>query len=175
MGDGITIRPIEPGDADGQIAVFEEVAAEGRWLGTELPIDAERQAGIRASATSPTDDEFTVVAMSDERVIGFSRVSVDRGRGHLGMAIVDGFRGQGVGRQLLDGCIDWARDHGAHKIDLEVWPHNTAARQLYERAGFVIEGRRRRHWRRANGELWDSFEMSLVLDETSPGSPHGTG
>ena len=63
----------------------------------------------------------------------------------------------------------------AHKIDLEVWPHNTAARRLYERAGFVIEGRRRRHWRRDNGQLWDTIEMSLLLDEASPGSPHDEG
>ena len=82
------------------------------------------------------------------------------------------FRGQGLGRKLLDECIAWSGDYGAHKIDLEVWPHNTAARRLYERAGFVVEGRRRRHWRRNSGELWDSIEMSLVLDETSAGSPH---
>ena len=55
--------------------------------------------------------------------------------------------------------------------DLEVWPHNAAARRLYERAGFVIEGHRRRHWRRNSGQLWDSIEMSLILDEASPDSP----
>jgi RimJ/RimL family protein N-acetyltransferase len=52
-----------------------------------------------------------------------------------------------------------------------VWPHNAAARRLYERAGFVIEGHRRRHWRRNSGQLWDSIEMSLGLDEESSGSP----
>lgn len=173
MPDRITIRPIEPGDADDFLAVFEEVAREGRWIGTELPIDAERQTRIRGSAASPADDQFTVVALSGGRVIGFSQVHVDRGHSRLGMAIVDGYRGQGIGAQLLDACVTWSRDHDAHKIDLEVWPHNATARRLYERAGFVVEGRRRRHWRRANGELWDSIEMSLVLDESSPGSPHG--
>jgi len=34
MGDAVTIRLIEPGDADGYLAVFETVAAEGRWIGT---------------------------------------------------------------------------------------------------------------------------------------------
>jgi putative acetyltransferase len=55
-------------------------------------------------------------------------------------------------------------------VTLELWPHNRAARRLYERAGFVEEGRRRRHYRRRSGELWDSVVMGLVLDETSPGS-----
>ncbi len=30
-----------------------------------------------------------------------------------------------------------------------------------------------RHYRRANGELWDALVMGLVLDEVSDGSPHG--
>jgi putative acetyltransferase len=168
----VTIRPIEPRDVDAYIGVFEEVAAEGRWIGTELPIPPARIDRLRSSATMPTDDQFTAVAVAGDEVVGFAHVSIDRGRGYLGMAIVGASRGLGIGRRLLEPCIDWARDVGAHKLDLEVWPHNTAARRLYERAGFVVEGRRRRHWRRRNGELWDSIEMSLVLDETSPGSPH---
>jgi RimJ/RimL family protein N-acetyltransferase len=169
----VIVRPIESGDADGFIAVFESVAAEGRWIGTELPIGDDRKARLRASAEQPSDQAWTLVAVDGDRVVGFAHVDVDRGRSYLGMALLREFRGQGLGRQLLDGCVDWSRRAGAHKIDLEVWPHNTAARRLYEGAGFVVEGRRRRHWRRNSGELWDSIEMSLVLDETSPGSPYG--
>jgi len=172
MGDAVTIRLIEPGDADGYLAVFETVAAEGRWIGTELPIDAPRQSRIRAAATAPADNQFTVVAVAEERVVGFAQVDVDAAIPISAWRSSADFRGQGLGRKLLDECIAWSGDYGAHKIDLEVWPHNTAARRLYERAGFVVEGRRRRHWRRNSGELWDSIEMSLVLDETSAGSPH---
>ena len=170
MSDAVTVRPIQPADADGYLAVFESVAAEGRWIGTELPIDAEQAARIRAVATDPPTGSFATVAVTANAVIGFAHVGIDRGRAHLGMAILDGHRGEGIGRRLLDQCIDWSLGQGAHKIDLEVWPHNEAARRLYERAGFVAEGRRRRHWRRNSGELWDSIEMSLVLDDHSPGS-----
>ena len=172
MAEPVTIRPIEPADADSYFAVFEAVAAEGKWIGTEVPIEPERVTRLRASATAPRDDEFTAVAVADGRIVGFARVAIDIQRAHLGMAILDGHRGAGIGTRLLDTCIDWTRGTDAHKLDLEVWPHNSAARRLYERAGFIVEGRRRRHWRRDNGELWDSIEMSLVLDETSPGSPH---
>jgi len=175
MNDGVTIRPIEPGDADGYLAVFGTVAAEGRWIGTELPIQADQEARIRQAAVNPAEGQFTSVAVSRDQVVGFAHVNIDRGHSRLGMAIIDGYRGQGIGRALLDVCVEWSRDYGAHKIDLEVWPHNAGARRLYERAGFVVEGRRRRHWRRNNGELWDSIEMSLLLDETSPGSPNEGG
>ncbi len=66
----------------------------------------------------------------------------------------------------------WARESGLHKVDLGVWPHNTAAIALYRCRGFTIEGRRHRHYRRANGELWDVVTMGLVLDTHSPGSSH---
>jgi RimJ/RimL family protein N-acetyltransferase len=44
-----------------------------------------------------------------------------------------------------------------------VFVHNTAAIALYRKFGFVEEGRRVKHFRRANGELWDAFEMGLLL------------
>jgi putative acetyltransferase len=168
----VAVRPIAPSDADGYLAVFEAVAAEGRWIGTEAPMDDDRKARIRAAIERPSDQSCTLVAVDGDQVVGFAHVDLERGRGHLGMALLADYRRRGLGKQLLDGCVDWARRAGAHKIDLEVWPHNTAARRLYEGAGFVIEGHRRRHWRRSSGELWDSIEMSLVLDEESPGSPY---
>ena len=74
----------------------------------------------------------------------------------------------GNARQLEEA----ARDLGAHKVALQVWPHNEAARRLYLRHGFVEEGLLRRHYPRRNGELWDAVIMGLILDETSPGSPY---
>ena len=88
------------------------------------------------------------------------------------MYLVDGYRGMGLGSQLLTAAIDLARDAGAHKICLEHWLHNAAAAGLYEKHGFEHEGVRRRHYRRDDGSLWDCVSMGLVLDETSPGSPY---
>ncbi len=36
-----------------------------------------------------------------------------------------------------------------------------------ERSGIVEEGRRVKHYRRANGELWDSLVMGLPLADSS--------
>ena len=71
------------------------------------------------------------------------------------------------GRLLLDRALGWARARDdLHKVTLQVWPHNQAALALYRRAGFLVEGYRHAHWRRANGELWDVVEMGLVLDRS---------
>ena len=85
------------------------------------------------------------------------------------------WRGRGVGSTLLESCINWAKEHGAHKLSLEVWPHNIAAIALYRKFGFEHEGLQMRHYRRRSGQLWDAITMGLVLDTTSPGSPFKLG
>jgi putative acetyltransferase len=169
----VTVRRQRADEADALIAMFEAVAAEGRWIGTEAPLSDERKAVLREHAENPPDTSVTFVADAGDRLVGWVWVGLGTHRRiDLGMAVIDGWRGRGVGSQLMEAAIDWSKGKDAHKIELEVWPHNTSALRLYEKFGFVAEGRLRRHWRRANGELWDSIPMGLVLDETSPGSPH---
>ena len=53
------------------------------------------------------------------------------------LAVLPPYRGQGVGRQLLDAVERKARDMGCCKVTLEVLENNHPARQLYESAGFA--------------------------------------
>jgi len=79
------------------------------------------------------------------------------------MMVAAGWRGRGVGSALVAAAIDWARAQGMHKLSLSVFPHNAAAIALYRKFGFVEEGRRVRHLRRASGALWDLIDMGLLL------------
>ena len=85
------------------------------------------------------------------------------GFGEIGMMVASGWRGRGVGTALVTAAEAWAREHGLHKLALSVFPHNQAAIGLYRKCGFVEEGHRVRHYRRASGELWDSIIMGLPL------------
>ncbi len=170
----VLIRPATSDDWGGYRAAFESVAAEGRWIGTELPIDWDaRQPGFGAIVAG--DRHLLLLATTEgpgEMIVGWGYAEhAASGQAHLGMGIVDGYRSAGLGTRLLGGVIEWARQQGAHKVVLEVWPHNARAIGLYEKLGFVIEARYRRHWRRRDGSLWDSLAMGLVLDETAPGGP----
>jgi DNA-binding MarR family transcriptional regulator/GNAT superfamily N-acetyltransferase len=66
-------------------------------------------------------------------------------------------RGLGVGVRLVDECIRFARRAGYKKITL--WTHSvlTAARHIYQKAGFrLMRTERHRSWGRAVvGEHWD--------------------
>lgn len=166
------VRPATAADLDTYLALFEAVAAEGLWLGAEAPVDRDRvRARAEASLTAP--DAELLLAVEGEQVVGAMNLRAEDGIVSFGMFVVDGHRGRGVGRSLLDAGIGWAVDTiGAHKVTLEVWPHNQAALALYRSAGFEVEGRLRRQYRRDSGELWDCVLMGLVLDQASAGSPH---
>jgi RimJ/RimL family protein N-acetyltransferase len=167
----VDLRKVEPEDFEAIKAVYESIAAEGRWIGAELPVDWEARRPIwEAAWTDPR--WFVLLALVDGEPVGWASAEHDHaGRVGVGMGIVDGYRSMGIGTQLLAAVIGWAKHRGAHKVVLEVWPHNDRARGLYEKFGFQVEGHHPRHWRRNDGSLWDSVSMGLVLDVDAPGGP----
>ena len=137
--------------------LFAAVAAERDGIATEPPVDVEARA-----ASWKLDG--SLVAVSAGRIVGSIHVEPSRfGFGEVGMAVARDWRGRGVGAALLSAAIEWARGQGLHKLSLAVFPHNAAAIALYRKFGFVDEGLRAKHFRRASGELWDALEMGLLL------------
>jgi putative acetyltransferase len=154
-----TIRSASAADARAMAELFAAVAEERTGIATEPPVDVEaRTAQFTSSIAS------SIVAVADGQVIGMIHTTVSRhGFGEFGMLVDRDRRGHGVGSALLQATVDRARDQGLHKLCLEVFAHNTAAIALYLKCGFVEEGHRVKHYRRANGELWDSIIMGLRL------------
>lgn len=139
--------------------LFALVAAERTGIASEPPVDLDERTAIFAAGA-----HLSFVAVAGDQIIGLVRVKPSQhGFGDLAMLVDREWRGRGAGSALMQAAIGRARDQGLHKISLEVFAHNEAAIALYRKAGFVEEGRRRRHYRRASGELWDSIVMGLEL------------
>ena len=116
---------------DLDLALFEAVAAEGLWLGAEAPIDRARVRS-RAEGCLSARDAVLLLAFDGPEIVGAISLRSDDGIVSFGMLVGAGHRGRGVGRNLLDAGIAWAVERiGAHKVMLEVWPHNDAAITLY--------------------------------------------
>ncbi len=142
------IRPARDADRLPLAVLFAAVAEERTGIGAEPPVDVDaRAAGWKL----------------DGALVGLDVGQTSFGFGELGMAVDREWRGLGVGSALLAAAIEWARERGLHKLSLTVFAQNAAAIALYDKFGFVEEGRRVKHFRRANGELWDGLEMGLLL------------
>jgi RimJ/RimL family protein N-acetyltransferase len=153
------VRPARAADGREMAELFAAVAEERDGIATEPPVNIDERAAAFARSANAS-----IVAVAGSRIIGTIHVEASRhGFGEFGMLVDRGWRGRGVGTALVRAAIDWARGQGLHKLSLEVFPHNTAGIALYVKCGFVEEGRRVKHYRRANSELWDAIVMGLML------------
>lgn len=161
---GFVVREATVDDVPGMVDAYIAVAAEGRWIGGELPLDRDERIEAMTATIRGGDDQM-FVAESDGEIIGMLGLHPRHGRADLGMAILEAWRGKGVGTAMMDAAIAAARARSLDKISLFVWPHNERAIKLYEKVGFSREGYHPKHFRRKNGEAWDAISMGLVLRE----------
>lgn len=156
---GFQVRQARPDDARAMAELLAAVADERDGIATEPPVDVEAQTEKFAGSA-----DGTIVAVAAGEIVGMLHVEPSIfGSGNLAMAVAQAWRGRGVGSALLAAAIDHARARGLHKLSLDVFPHNEAAIALYLKFGFVQEGKRVKHYRRASGELWDSIVMGRLL------------
>ena len=141
------------------------MAAERIHIGAEPPVDSPRRLE-KWAALLDNPKEAMFVAEAGGRIVGNGAVEWV-GASEVGMAILEEWRGRGIGSALLEALLSWAEDDGSHKVELRVWPHNHAAIALYERFGFEQEGYLKRHYRRRNGEIWDCIIMGLQLPRST--------
>lgn len=162
------VRPAEPHDAAALARLASEVGSEPEgWL--LLP--AERSAWderryLRSVRRHP--DAAVFLAEDGDLVVG--RLSLGRDPhpashhvADLGLLVAASHRRRGIGRLLLDQAVAWARESGVAKLELHVFPWNTAAIALYEAYGFVHEGVRLAHYRRGDTEV-DAVLMAYLVD-----------
>ena len=80
------------------------------------------------------------------------------------MSVARPWRGQGIGTLLMARAVDWARASGVvRRIELKVFVRNVRAIHLYEKFGFVVEGRHRQAVYRY-GEYVDLLTMALLFE-----------
>lgn len=108
------------------------------------------------------------VMHEDGRVLGYLCLWEIADELHItNIAVHATCRRQGIGRELLRGVLDDARQRKLRLVVLEVRPSNTEARTLYETFGFRIIGRRR-------GYYYDTGEDALVMEAELQTAQPGT-
>ncbi|HYM53063.1 MAG TPA: GNAT family protein [Candidatus Dormibacteraeota bacterium] len=170
-GDGRhwTLRPARPTDARALSRLFAAVRGEGRWLVTPPAAVSEPSEAFYIGEMIRGGDGLTLVAEADGEVVGNLLVSLDRNVvsehiGTLSICVAADWRDVGIGSAMVEAGVAWARDRGLAKMALGVFPDNERAIAVYERAGFVREGVRRRQYRGPNGTFRDELLMAWFPD-----------
>lgn len=81
----------------------------------------------------------------------------------LGIAIQERYWGLGIGRELMEVAIDWAKTNGISKVTLKVDSSNIRAINLYEKLGFEVEGKLLKDKHMSDGSYRDSYLMALFI------------
>lgn len=158
--DDIVIRPILPQDAE---ALWIIARQEG-VIETTMALPSLRLEQRVKSLSALSDDDHYMVAEVAGQVIGVAGLTVGKGRvrhsGYLFAYVARQYQGRGIGTRLLQSLLDLA-DHWLllRRVELTVFTENEGAKRLYERLGFVVEGRRKLSVI-SQGELKDEWLMA---------------
>lgn len=165
VGSDYVIRKADPRDARGVINCMQSVMDERIYLVSEYYLLTER--GEQERIRSP--DDLTLVCERNSEIVGVLTIQrgmyrKNRHTANLGIAIKAGHRHAGLGTKLILMGMDWCRENGIKKLNLEVFSSNTNAISLYEKLGFQHEGARKRQFI-IDGEYVDDIFMTVWLGE----------
>jgi DNA-binding MarR family transcriptional regulator/GNAT superfamily N-acetyltransferase len=154
----ITLRQPRPGDLGWVVQRHAQLYLEEYgWADNFEGVCAEIVADF-ARKSDPACERCWIADMDGENVGSVFLVKETESIARLRLLLVDPVaRGRGLGRRLTDECVQFARACGYRRITL--WTHQvlTAARHVYERAGFRLTSSeaKRNFGRDVVSEHWD--------------------
>jgi GNAT superfamily N-acetyltransferase len=128
------IRLAGPDDLD---AVASLLVAFRDWWGSSTPSDET----FRSTAAVLLEDPNTEYLLAGDAGLAQLRYRLSVWTGVEDcwledLYVRDSARGTGVGRALVEACLEGARARGCRRIELDVQETNAPAIGLYERCGF---------------------------------------
>ena len=119
--------------------------------------------------TADSEREIEIVAEVEGKIAGTAGVESLgnkiklRHRAEFGVSVAREFWGLGIGRALLEACVECARRAGYTQLELTAVAENERALSMYRRAGFVEFGRNPRGFRKRDGEYQILVSMGMEL------------
>ena len=166
---GVSIRPTTMADAPGILEAHRAAAANGGGLAREP--DEMDLAGIETALARPLANGVALVALLDGRIVGEIHASrlgprqFDHNLTDLTVAVHPDAQGRGVGAALFEALFAEAArlTPAVERVELFCRAGNAGALRLYQRLGFVIEGRFPRRVRLRDGTVEDDLAMAKRL------------
>lgn len=167
----IRVRRLEPHDLPTRVAWLNAPAIHA-YMTLNVPMSlGETQQWYQRAASNELRRDFVfaeVASGQEKRLVsmgGLVDIDLRHSRAELYMMVHPERQGRGIGRLT----VRWLCNFGfnslrLNRIYLTTLAHNERARRLYERHGFVFEGRLRRHLLHG-GQYVDRMVHGLLRDE----------
>jgi GNAT superfamily N-acetyltransferase len=145
------IRATRPEDIASVAAIYLSLARHHAALDPveyRVPDRDAVFARFSAELEAAEEEDLHIVAEVDGVVVGQldaiggrrrppGSMRVPRTSASIGIAVLDEWRGRGIGTALMAAAEDWARGRGLTVLELDVATPNEGGRRLYERLGYV--------------------------------------
>ena len=165
----LTVRDVEPDDAEGLVRVLNPIIESRRYtaLDTPVSVDTERDYVI----DFPERGIWKVAVREPDRtIVGFQVMEPYAGYTHafdhvatLGTYVDLELRRQGIARRLFAETFAAAREKGYEKIFTFVRADNPAALATYLSQGFAVIGTARKH-AKIDGRYIDEVLIEKALE-----------
>ena len=170
-GSRVRLRPLERGDLSRYQELFFEPEISLHYGELGVPENLDRlQRRFEAGEFDTTDRSLLLVIETEGTLIGTMQLknteNLPSRSATFGIMIGDpAYLDRGYGTEASTLLLDYAfAVLGYHKINLDLFEYNARALAMYEKLGFVLEGRRREnHWSR--GRFWDDILMGVTAEE----------
>jgi len=176
VGKLICLAPIDR-EKDAEIeSKWTHDASYQRMLDTEpaRPLSPAQVKKKYAAIEKEMEEEknryyFTIRTLEEDRLVGFTRIawiSWSHGYGAIQIGVGDpNDRRKGYGQEALKLLLRFAfQEVNLHRINAQVPEYNRAAMNMFKKAGFVEDVRRREALNR-EGKRWDMIHLGLLRDE----------
>ena len=168
----LLIREAEPKDAAELVAFLNRVSLETDFTsldGDGILLTSEEMA-IFLNKQASWDNQITLLAFLNDKIAGIVNITADQRKrvrhiGDLFIVIGKKYWNNGLGSLLLEEVVEWAQASGIlRRLQLTVQTRNQAAVHLYQKHGFVIEGRQERGAYIEEGDFIDVYLMGRLID-----------
>lgn len=170
-GQLLTIRIANKEDAPNLIEYINKIGGESDFLTfgeNEFEITVEKEEAILESYKS-VENKIYIIAEIENKIVGSLNYSGGhrpriKHTGEFGVSVTKEFWGIGIGKELINYMIDWAKvGNVVKKINLRVREDNDMAIKLYQKLGFKKEGIISRDFY-VDGNYYSSISMGLEID-----------
>ena len=170
-GQEILLRNAEASDGEAVLENFNLTHAETDYLLSypgEIGFDLEQESHF-LERRAESENEIELLALVDGKIVGTAGIGAIgtkykvAHRAEFGISVLKEYWGLGIGRALMEVCIQCAKNAGYLQLELDVVADNERAVAMYKKAGFVECGRNPKGFRSRITGFQELVSMRLEL------------